>query len=573
MADSDHTLLKNRSALENTGDTLYTKLKDLFWFTISHPLIDLCYGSKQSPDPGKTAVSEIIERHMQSLSEGDYRQFTSYTSDGYLSRTNENIFGEDQPLIANSVKSSFTDVIKSIIIGHLTPTDTKKTSHQPSDEALFAVKLARLLDLAGSGSNVRINNSAVARLDTPHIPTPETIIAQSSLRVHSGEFSKEMLLSKLQSQCEQLADFLLTNAGMAAYVKSLEMGSPLGSGMSKARIATRFINTYAAVLSNNVPPPYLTILAVVLMGKLSARELGADAINDMMKAPALNISLPVRNKVVTYARNLYRSEKTDDVVVAKSVFSIFIIGSLQLLISQADKSDSNSELMDQCFELFLARKEANDKQLAEIMAEVACAAFRPRSSCWRGILSVGLSAIMNDAYEVKDATPDTMLRDKIYSSALGKSFAPGLSENAGCKDDVIKKNKEVVLQQSLIKKILNQPLSGKEKDALEGLTIWANIAPIVNAAANFDKNFADSQSLSRDQLAERIEMAVGNLTLEAYEHSAMPIPNSAGRYVDELVQSVIDRMLDNSVPGEFFTMDAESEESGLLWRQGSANMV
>ena len=554
MADSDHTLLKNRSALKNTGDSLYSKLKDLFWFSISHPLIDLCYHPKQSPDPGDAAVSEIIERHMQLLSEGDYRQFTSYTTDGYLSRTNENIFGEDQPLIANSVKSSFTDVIKSIIIGHhdVPPTDTKKTSHQRSDKALFAVKLARLLDLAGSSSNVRINDSAVARLDTPHIPTLETIIAQSSLRVHSGEFSKEMLLSKLQSQCEQLADFLLKNAGMATYVMSLEMCSPLGSGMSKARIATRFINTYAAVLSNNVPPTYLTILAVVLMEELSARELGADAINDMMKAPALNISLPVRNKVVAYARSLYRSEQTDDMLAAKSVFSIFIIGSLQLLISQVDKSNSNSELMDQCFELFLVKnKEANNKRLAEIMKEAAWRAFRPRSPCFLGILSVGLSAIMNNVYEEKDAAPETILRDKIYSSALGKSFAPpGLSENAGCQ--------EAVLQQSLIKKILNQPLSGKEKNALEGLTIWGNIAAIANAVSNFGKSSADSGPLSRDQLAERIEMAVGNLKLEAYEHSAMPIPNSAGRYVDELVQGVIDRMLDNSVPGELFTMGSKS---------------
>lgn len=93
---------------------------------------------------------------------------------------------------------------------------------------MFAVKLARLLDLAGSSGNVRLNDSAVARLDTPHIPTPETIIAQSSLRVHSGEFSKEMLLSKLQSQCEQLADFLLKNAGMATYVKSVGNGLTIG---------------------------------------------------------------------------------------------------------------------------------------------------------------------------------------------------------------------------------------------------------------------------------------------------------------------------------------------------------
>ena len=569
LADSDHTLLKNSSALENSGDSLYTKLKDVFWFSISLPLIDLCYGPRQSPEPGKTAVTEIIERHMQSLSEGDYRQFTSYTSDGYLSRTNENIFGEDQPLIASSVESSFTDVIKSIIIGHhnVAPADTKKTSHQPSDKATFAVKLARLLDLAGRGGKVRLSGSAVAQLDTPHIPTPETIIAQASLRVQSGEFGKEMLLSKLQSQCEQLADFLLKNAGMAAYVKSLEMDTPLSSGTSKAWIAARFISSYAAVLSNNVPPPYLTILAEVFMEKLSTRELGADAINDMMKAPALNISLPVRNKVVAYARNLYRSEKTDDVPGAKSEFSIFIIGSLQLLISQADKSDSNSELMDQCFELFLVRnKEANDKRLAEIMEEVPWGAFRPGSPCLLGILSVGLSAIMNNAYEVKDAAPEMILRDKIYSSALGKSFAPpGLSENAGCQ--------EAVLQQSLIKKILNQPLSGKEKNALEGLTTWGNIAPIVNAVSNFGKNSADSQSLSRDQLARCIDMAVGNLKLEAYEHSAMPIPNSTGRYVDELVQGVIDRMLDNSVPGELFTMGSEPEEAGLPWRQGSANMV
>ncbi len=118
--------------------------------------------------------------------------------------------------------------------------------------------------------------------------------------------------------------------------------------------------------------------------------------------------------------------------------------------------------------------------------------------------------------------------------------------------------------QSLIKKILNQPLSGKEKDALAGLTIWSNIAPIVNAASNFGKYSADSRSLSRDQLAERIEMAVGNLKLEAYEHSTMPISNSAGRHVDELVQGVIDRMLDNSVPGELFTMGSKPEEAGLL---------
>ena len=116
-------------------------------------------------------------------------------------------------------------------------------------------------------------------------------------------------------------------------------------------------------------------------------------------------------------------------------------------------------------------------------------------------------------------------------------------------------------------------MSGKEKNALEGLTIWGNIAPIVNAVSNFGKNSADSRPLSRDQLARCIEMAVGNLKLGTYEHSAMPILNSTGRYVDELVQGVIDRMLDNSVPGELFTMGSEPEEKGLPWRQGSANMV
>ena len=68
-------------------------------------------------------------------------------------------------------------------------------------------------------------------------------------------------------------------------------------------------------------------------------------------------------------------------------------------------------------------------------------------------------------------------------------------------------------------------------------------------------------------------MAVGNFKLEAYEPSAIPIPNSAGQYVDELVRGVIDRMLDNSVPGELFTMGPEPEEADFLWRQRSANMV
>ena len=570
MADNDHSLLNSRSVLENTGDSLCTTLKDLFWFSISHPLIDLYYGPKQSSSPGGTAVTEIIERHMQSLLEGDYRQFASYTADGYLSRTNENIFGQDKPLIANRVKSSFTDVIKSIIIGHhnVAPTDTEKTSPQQGDKASFARKLARLLDLAGIGSNVRINDSAVAQLDTPHIPTPETIIAKSSLHVQSGKFSREMLLSELQGECEQFADFLLKIAGMATYVKSLEISSPLSSGKSKAQIAARFINTCAAVLSNNVPPFYLSILGVVLMEKLSAKGLRADALNDMMKAPALNISTSVRNKVVAYARDLYRSEAAGDVVAKSIVFSIFIIGSLQLLISQTDKSARNSELMDQCFEFFLARdKDFNDKTLAGLMAKATRRGFEAESLCGIGILSVGLSAIVNDAYGVKDATPDTTLRDNIYSSALGKSFVPpDLSENAGCKDDVVKKNQEVVLQQGLVKKMLNQPLSRKEKDSIEGLTTWSNIAPIVKAATNFGEDSTDSRSLSGDQLARRIEMAVGNLKLEAYEHSATPIPNSTGRYVDELVQGAIDRMLDNSVPGDVFTMGSKPEEAGLSRR-------
>ena len=704
VADSDHSLL-NRSALEKTRDALYTNLKELFRFNISQPFINLYYGLKQPPAPYEAAVAEINERHMQSLFEGDYRQFTSYTADGYLARTNENIFGQDQPLIANNVKSCFTDVIKSTIIGrhNVTPTVIEKFSSRRDEKASFALKLAKLIDLAGSDSNVRINDFAAAQLDTPHVPTPETIIAKLCLRVQSGKFNKEKLLSILQGECEQLADFLLKNAGMVAYVKSLQIESPLSSARSKVQMAARFINTSAAVLSDNVPPFYLSILGVVLLERLNAGDLKADALNDMMKAPALNISTSVRDKVVAYARNLYRAEKIDDVsqkpgnvVTTSMAFTLYITGSLQLLISQADKNARNSELLDQCFQYFLARHEDFDNDgLTELKAEPARGRFNAAANSLIrgiGIAAIGLRGIMNGAYEVKDATPDTPLRDKIYNSVLGKSFVPlSLIENAGYKDDVIKKNKEVVLQRCLVKEILNQPLSSEEKDFMkgikgepgssydlrsgvsnfvtfattlasmaalgadigfalgtpesskefwdtyalekygvnyshiykgavrpasvllnlaqirwvsgssgyskhdveafvhiasrlflataplimweEGLTLWDSIAAMIDTAITVGEDSATSRSLNKGQLARQVEMATGNLRLEAYEQSAMPVPNSAGRYVDELVQGVIGKMLDDGVPGEALTMESKPEETDLSWRSRSANTV
>ena len=703
VADGDHTLL-NRSVLEKAGDTLYTNLKELFRFNISQPFINLYYGLKQSSDREEAAVTRITERHMQSLFEGDYQQFTSYSADGYLGRTNENIFGSDQPLIASNVKSSFADVIKSIIIGHhnVTPTDTEKTSPQQGDRASFTLKLTKLLELAGSDSNVRVSDFATAQLDTPHVPTPETIIAKLFLRVQSGKFSKEELLSKLQGECEQLADFLLKNAGMAAYVKSLQLESPLGSGKSKAQIAARFINSSAAFLSNNVPPFYLSILGVILLERLSAGDLKADALNDMMKAPALNISTSVRDEVVTFARNLYRAEKIDDVrqkpgnvVTTSMAFTLYITGSLQLLISQADQNARNSELMDQCFQHFLAKhKDSGDNTLAELKAVPARSRFSAAANSLIrgiGIASIGLRAIMNGAYEIKDATPDTPLRDKIYNSVLGKSFVPlSLIENAGYKDDVIKKNEEVVLQRCLVKEVLNQPLSNEEKDFMkgikgesgssydfrsglsklitfsttlasmaalgadigfalstpedskefwgtyalekygvtyshiykgavrpasallnlaqvrwvsgssgyskhdveafvhiasrlflataplimweEGLTLWDSIAAMIDTAITVGEDSAASRSLNKGQLAKHVEMAVGNLKLEAYEQSTMPIPNSAGRYVDELVQGVISKMLDDGTPSEVFTMGS-NEGADLSRRSGPAYTV
>ena len=706
VADSDHSLLK-RSAWEKYGDSLLNNLKELFRFNISQPFINFYYGLNWSSDSHKAAITQTIERHIQSLYEGDFRQFTSFTADGYLNRTNENIFGQDKPLIANKVKSSFTDVIKSIIIGHhkLAPTVIEKITAQQGDKDAFPLKLAKLLDLAGNENNVRINDFAAAQLDTPHIPTPETIIAKSCLRAQSGQFSREVLLSKLQGECEELADFLLKNAGMTAYVKSLQIESPLNSGKSKAHILARFINTSAAVLSNNVPPFYLSILGVVLMERLSAGDLKADALNDMMKAPALNISTWVRDKVVAFARNLYRAEKIDDVgqkpgnvVTTSMAFTLYITGSLQLLISQADQNARNSELMDRCFEHFLARhKDSDDNTLTELREEPARSKFNAAASSLIrgiGIASIGLRGIMNGAYEVKDATPDTPLRDKIYNSILGKSFVPlSLIENAGYKDEMIKKNKEMVLQRCLVKAILHQPLSTEEKDfmkgikgepgstydfksgvsrvitfsttlvsmaalgvdvgfalgapetanefwntfALEkygvnyshlykgavrpasallnlaqvrwvsgssgyskhdveafvhiasrlllataplimwekGLTLWDSIAAMIDTAITVGEDSATSRSLNKGQLVRQIEMAVDNLKLEAYEQSAMPILHSAGRYVDELVQGIIGKLLvdGGGVPGEDFTMGSTLEVADSTIRSRSPNMV
>ena len=708
VADRDHAQL-NRTALEKFGDTAYNNFTELFRFNISQPFINWVNYLRRPSDPVECAVSEIIEEHMEALFEGDYRQFTSYTADGYLGRTNENIFGQDQPLIAGFVKSAFADIIKSIIIGHhnISPSDKETTSPHQGDRASFEIKLVTLLDLVGNDRNVRMNEFAAAQLDTPHIPTPETIIAKLTLRVQSGKFSKEMLLSKLQGECQQLANFLLQNAAMAAYAKSLQIESPLSSGKSKAQIAARYINSTASGLSNTVPPFYLSILGVVLLERLSAGELKAGALKDFLGTPAFNINATVQDKVAVFARNLFRAEKIEhvsqkpgNVVTTSMAFTLYITGSLQLLISQADNKARNSELLDRCFEHFLARhNDSDDNNLAQLTAEAGHSGFNAAANSMIrgvGITAIGLRAIMNGAYEVKDATPDTSLRDTIYNSVLGKSFVPlSLIENAGYKDDLIRKNKEVVLQRCLVKEVLSQPLSREEKDfmrgikgepdssysfrsgvskaitfsttivsmaalgadigfalgtpeaskefwstyALEkygvtyshiykgavrpasallnlaqirwvsgssgyskhdveafvhiasrlflataplimwekGLTLWDSIAAMIDTAITVGEDSAASRSLNKGQLAKQVDMAAGTLKLEAHEQSAMPIPNSTGRYVDELVQGVIGKLLDESIPGEpqevVVTLGSKGGESDLSRRSRPANVV
>ena len=700
VADSDHALL-NRNSWEKVSDTLFNNFKELLRFNISQPVINLYYHVNRSTDPTKAAVAEIIEQHMQSLFDGDYKKFTSYTSEGYMTRTNENIFGQDQPLIAANVKSAFTDVVKSIILGHpnIDPPDPQQSSSHQNDKVTFDLKLSRLLDLISSGNNVRVNPFAAARLDTPHVPTPDTIIARLNLLVQSGKLSKEEMLNVLQSGCEQLTEFLLQNAGMSTYVKSLQIESPLTSQKSKAQIAARFINQSAAFLSNNVPPFYLSILGVILLERLSAGDLKADALNDMMKAPAFNIDDSVREEVVAFARNLYRAEKIDDVsqkpgnvVTTSMAFTLYITGSLQLLISQADQNASNSELMGLCFKHFLAgHKDSAGNNLAQLETEAARSDFNAAANSLIrgiGIASIGLRAIMNGAYEIKDATPDTPLRDKIYNSILGKSFVPlSLIENAGYKDDLIKKNKEIVLQRCLVKEMLNQRLSAEEADFMrgikgapgsshnfrsgvsksitfattilsmaalgadigfalatpeaskefwdnfaveklgvtyshiykgavrpasalvnlaqvrwvagasgyskhdveafvhiasrlflataplimweEGLTLWDSIAAMIDTAITVGEDSAASRSLNKGQLAKFVELAVDNLMLEALTQDAKPIPGSTGRYVDELVQGVISRLLGDSVPEEVITEGPTIGTPGMSKRLSS----
>ena len=106
----------------------------------------------------------------------------------------------------------------------------------------------------------------------------------------------------------------------------------------------------------------------------------------------------------------------------------------------------------------------------------------------------------------------------------------------------------------------------------EGLTLWDSIAAMIDTAITVGEDSAASRSLNKGQLAKHVEMAVGILKLEAYEQSAMPIPNSAGRYVDELVQGVISKMLNDGTPSEVFTMGS-NEGADLSRRSGPAYTV
>lgn len=483
MADKDHSLV-TRSLQEKVSDAGCSTLWELLRFNISQLPIDGYNYLTLPRDPVKSACVQANNEHMQALFEGEYQKFTSFSSQVYLSKTNENIFSPDnQPLIKAEVQQCFTDIIKSITLGDHKKPEPEEPSQgsQQGEKTAFSEKLTNLFSLVKTPGNVHVYDDAASRLDKPHIPTPETIIAKLKQDIDSGNYNDEALLEKLQGDCEQLTALQLKTIGMAAYTNSLQIECPQNSDKTKVQVAAGYINKAAAFLSDKVPPYYLSILGVVLLERLAAGGLKADALNDMMSAPAMNISAPVREKVVAYARNLYRAEKVDDVsmkpgnvITTTMAFTLYVTGSLQLLISQADHS-KNSELMDQCFDSFV--EEYNSSQSGEAIQQPTEPGVCDRFSTFVsavvrniGIIAIGLRAIMNGAYEIKDATPDNALRDTIYNSVLGKSFVPlSLIENAGYKDDVIQKNKEVLLNRCLTKDVLGEQLTDEEKDFMKGI--------------------------------------------------------------------------------------------------------
>ncbi|WP_419833147.1 hypothetical protein [Endozoicomonas atrinae] len=267
-----------------------------------------------------------------------------------------------------------------------------------------------------------------------------------------------------------MAAYYLKTTAIGTYVKSLQINTPLNSNRSKAQVAAEYLNKGAAFLSDKVPPFYLSILGVVLMERLSAGELKADALNNMMSSPALNITTEVREKVVTFARNLYRAEKIDDVslkpaniATTSMAFSLYIMGSLQLLISQTSNS-RNSGLMEQCFSNFTHEIEEGQKNQKN-----PCSRSVESFIKFIGILSIGMRAFMNGAFEIKDATPDVKIRDMLFS-IFGKSFVPlSLMENARYKDDINQKNQEVLLKKCQTKLMLNEPLNEEEQDFMKAI--------------------------------------------------------------------------------------------------------
>lgn len=511
LADNDHVLL-SRSPLQKGLDATWTTLYELGRFNISQPLINLVNYSRMPDDPIKSACIQANEQHMQALYDRDYEQFLSHSTQDYIAKTNEQIFGSDnQPLINSDVQNSFTDIIKSIILGdhnktfppdqmaepdqqgttsdpsnptnendiaeetvHSDSVPTSDQGSQPVGSTPFHSKLENVYELLASGNNVHVNEEAALQLDKLHTPTPETILAKLKQDIENGG-DREALLEQLKGDCEQLATFLLKTSAMSLYVKSLKIDSPLNTGQSKAQMAAGFINKAAAFLSDKVPPFYLLVLGVVLLERLAAGDLKADALNDFMSAPNLNITAEVRKNVTQYARNLYRAEKVDDVrlkpgnvVTTAMAFTLYITGSLQLLISQADHS-KNSEIMDKCFQDFIL----NEPKVKDVLdPKTDSSLVNAADSIVHGIsvIAIGLRAMMNGAYEVKDATPDTPERDLVYNSILGKTFVYlSLQENAGYKDSSINKNKDVQFQRCLTKQIIGEPLTGEEKDFLNAI--------------------------------------------------------------------------------------------------------
>ncbi|MFK0574099.1 hypothetical protein [Endozoicomonas sp.] len=463
-------------------------ISEISRFNISQPFIDLANYMQLPDDPCLSLMKQTINRSLEAIQSDDMESFHSFSGNKYMVAINQQVFGDSFTRIFNAdIENKFSQIMGILITGISTVGELQSETED------IGKRLKALLDtLKCVNYGIWLDDPEVEqKLFEPHVLTPETLMASAIIRSERLYESDDEIIDKMQTSCEEMVDYYLQRCAMSVYVRSRKLEKKyVEHAADYCQDIAGYINTSAKHLSNRVPTYYLSMLGIVMLERNYGGRQKTEMLGDFLKAPALNLTSEVQNKVVDYSERLFKTENVEkvslkpaNVITATMAFTLYLAGSLNLLITQVDKSD-NSKILDHFITDFIKMHEQKKHFVDTGLFSNAEAGIGVVDSSTKGIIdrgirqverfagitAIGLRGIMNGAYVIKDATPDVPQRNTVYNSVLGKTFIPlSLIENCGFKDHLIEKNEQVLLNSCLVKNVTGEPLTSNEQYFLDSL--------------------------------------------------------------------------------------------------------